>query len=130
MNQTLLVELQTEELPPKALVKLGAAFAAGIANGLKARDFLEPDSVVTPYATPRRLAVSITRVRATSPDKSIREKVLPVSVALDKEGNPSAPRTARPRASSTPIPHRAARWPAACRTCWPTPSPSCRSRKS
>ncbi|MGJ9417002.1 glycine--tRNA ligase subunit beta [Massilia sp. CMS3.1] len=91
MNQTLLVELQTEELPPKALVKLGAAFAAGIANGLKARDFLDADSVVTPYATPRRLAVSITRVRATSPDKRIREKVLPVSVALDKDGNPSAP---------------------------------------
>lgn len=91
MNQTLLVELQTEELPPKALVKLGAAFAAGIANGLKARDFLELDSVVTSYATPRRLAVSITKVRATSPDKSIREKVLPVSVALDKDGNPSAP---------------------------------------
>ena len=91
MNQTLLVEIQTEELPPKALVKLGAAFASGIANGLKARDFLEADSVVTPYATPRRLAVSITKVRATSPDKQIREKVLPVSVALDKEGNPSAP---------------------------------------
>jgi glycyl-tRNA synthetase beta chain len=91
MNQTLLIELQTEELPPKALVKLGAAFAAGIANGLKARDFLEADSVVTPYATPRRLAVSITKVRATSPDKTIREKVLPVSVALDKDGNPSAP---------------------------------------
>jgi len=91
MNQTLLVEIQTEELPPKALVKLGAAFANGIANGLKARDFLEADSVVTPYATPRRLAVSITNVRATSPDKQIREKVLPVSVALDKDGNPSAP---------------------------------------
>jgi glycyl-tRNA synthetase beta chain len=91
MNQTLLVELQTEELPPKALVKLGAAFAAGIANGLKARDFLEADSVVTPYASPRRLAVSITKVRATSPDKTIREKVLPVTVALDKDGNPTAP---------------------------------------
>jgi len=91
MNQTLLVELQTEELPPKALVKLGAAFSAGIANGLKARDFLEADSVVTTYATPRRLAVSITNVRDTSPDKAIREKVLPVTVALDKEGNPSAP---------------------------------------
>jgi len=91
MNQTLLVELQTEELPPKALVKLGAAFATGIANGLKARDFLEADSVVTTFATPRRLAVAITNVRPTSPDKSIREKVLPVSVALDKDGNPSAP---------------------------------------
>ncbi|SFD64214.1 glycine--tRNA ligase subunit beta [Massilia yuzhufengensis] len=91
MNQTLLVEIQTEELPPKALVKLGAAFASGIANGLKARDFLDADSVVTPHATPRRLAVTITNVRATSPDKTIREKVLPVSVALDKDGNPSAP---------------------------------------
>jgi glycyl-tRNA synthetase beta chain len=91
MNQTLLVELQTEELPPKALAKLGAAFAAGIANGLKARDFLEADSVVTTYATPRRLAVTISHVRATSPDKTIREKVLPVTVALDKDGNPTAP---------------------------------------
>lgn len=91
MNQTLLVELQTEELPPKALDKLGAAFAAGIAGGLKARDFLEASSCVTAHATPRRLAVTITDVRATSPDKSIREKVLPVSVALDKDGNPSAP---------------------------------------
>ena len=91
MNHTLLVEIQTEELPPKALVKLGAAFANGIANGLKARDFLSLDSVVTPHATPRRLAVTITHVAATSPDKTMREKVLPVSVALDKDGNPSAP---------------------------------------
>jgi glycyl-tRNA synthetase beta chain len=91
MNQTLLVELLTEELPPKALVKLGAAFAAGINGGLASRDFLDADSVVTTFATPRRLAVSITGVRATSPDKSIREKVLPVSVALDADGNPTAP---------------------------------------
>ncbi|SFV09812.1 glycine--tRNA ligase subunit beta [Pseudoduganella namucuonensis] len=91
MNQTLLIELLTEELPPKALSKLGAAFASAIVNGLKSRDFLEEDSVATTYATPRRLAVSITKVRATSPDKAIREKVLPVTVALDKEGNPSAP---------------------------------------
>lgn len=91
MNQTLLVELLTEELPPKALAKLGAAFAAGIVNGLKARDFLEADSVATSYASPRRLAVSITSVRETSPDKSIREKILPVSVALDASGNASAP---------------------------------------
>ncbi|HZV67514.1 MAG TPA: glycine--tRNA ligase subunit beta, partial [Telluria sp.] len=91
MNHTLLVELLTEELPPKALVKLGAAFAAGIVNGLKSRDFLDADSVATAYATPRRLAVSITKVRATSPDKSIREKVLPVSVALDAGGNGTAP---------------------------------------
>src|SRR3569623_2636457 len=91
MNHTLLVELLTEELPPKALAKLGDAFAAGIVNGLKARDLLEADSSAVAFATPRRLAVQITRVRAMSPDKSIREKVLPVSVALDKDGNPTAP---------------------------------------
>jgi glycyl-tRNA synthetase beta chain len=91
MNQTLLVELLTEELPPKALAKLGEAFAAGIFNGLKSRDFVDADAVATAYATPRRLAVSISKVRPTSPDKSIREKVLPVSVALDKEGNPTPP---------------------------------------
>jgi len=91
MNQTLLVELFTEELPPKALAKLGEAFAAGIVNGLKSRDFLEADSVDTSYASPRRLAVSITHVRATSPDKQIREKVLPVSVAMDAAGQPTAP---------------------------------------
>jgi glycyl-tRNA synthetase beta chain len=91
MTQTLLIELLTEELPPKALVKLGKAFADGIANGLKSRDLLEADSVATSYATPRRLAVSITKVRAVSPDKSIREKVLPVSVALDASGNATPP---------------------------------------
>src|SRR5450830_220946 len=91
MTQTLLVELLTEELPPKVLAKLGDAFANGILNGLKARDFLEDGAAATAYATPRRLAVSISKVRATSLDKSIREKVLPVSVALDAEGRPSAP---------------------------------------
>jgi glycyl-tRNA synthetase beta chain len=91
MNHTLLIELQTEELPPKALVKLGAAFAAGIVNGLTARGFLEENSVATPYATPRRLAVSITNVRTTSPDKQLRDKILPVSVALDANGNGTPP---------------------------------------
>lgn len=91
MNQTLLVELLTEELPPKALAKLGEAFAAGIVNGLKSRDFLESDSVTTSYASPRRLAVSITNVRLTSSDKILREKILPVSVALDAAGNATAP---------------------------------------
>lgn len=91
MNQTLLVELFTEELPPKALAKLGEAFAAGIVHGLKSRDFLEADSVATSFTSPRRLAVSITKVRASSPDKQMREKVLPVSVALDANGNATPP---------------------------------------
>lgn len=91
MTQTLLIELLTEELPPKALAKLGDAFAAGIFNGLKTRDFLAADAIATAYATPRRLAVIVTQVRPVSLDKAMREKVLPVSIALDATGAPSAP---------------------------------------
>ncbi len=91
MNQTLLVELLTEELPPKALTRLSDAFASTIFNVLKERDFLSDGSVMTMYATPRRLALTITQVAHTSPDKPIRVKVLPVSVALDANGNPTAP---------------------------------------
>src|SRR5450830_1748005 len=91
MNHTLLVELFTEELPPKALSKLGEAFAAGVVAGLTSRDFLDQQSIATSYASPRRLAVSITEVRSTSPDKLMRDKVLPVSVAIDAAGNATAP---------------------------------------
>ncbi|WP_211453335.1 glycine--tRNA ligase subunit beta [Collimonas antrihumi] len=91
MSRTLLIEIFTEELPPKALAKLGDAFAAGIFNGLKSRDFLEDGAVATAFATPRRLAVAIGNVRAVSLDKTMREKVLPVSVALDADGRATAP---------------------------------------
>lgn len=89
MAQALLVELFTEELPPKALKALGEAFAQGIAEGLQARGFLTPDSRREWFATPRRLAVSISAVLPKSPDKPAREKVLPVSVAVDASGNPT-----------------------------------------
>ncbi|HEX7907927.1 MAG TPA: glycine--tRNA ligase subunit beta [Paraburkholderia sp.] len=95
MNQphqaTLLVELLTEELPPKALARLGDAFAEGIAERLAARDLVEGELSFERYATPRRLAVTIKNVRAVAPEKHVREKVLPVSVALDKDGQPTAP---------------------------------------
>lgn len=90
-QRTLLVELLTEELPPKALARLGDAFADGIANGLRTRGLTTDDSVITPFATPRRLAVSITNVLERAPDATIRAKVLPVSVALDADGNPTPP---------------------------------------
>ncbi len=88
---TLLVELLTEELPPKALARLGDAFAEGIAQRLAARDLVEGELSFERYATPRRLAVTIKNVRAVAPEKHVREKVLPVSVALDKDGQPTAP---------------------------------------
>ena len=91
MKQTLLVELLTEELPPKVLGKLGDAFAAALFNGLSTRAFIEDGASFKAYASPRRLAIEIDGVRTASPDKQIREKVLPLSVALDKEGQPAAP---------------------------------------
>jgi glycyl-tRNA synthetase beta chain len=90
-HATLLVELLTEELPPKALARLGDAFAEGIAQRLAARDLIEGELSFERYATPRRLAVTIRNVRAVAPEKHVREKVLPVSVALDKDGQPTAP---------------------------------------
>lgn len=90
-SASLLVELLTEELPPKALARLGDAFAEGIAQRLAARDLIEGELAFERYATPRRLAVVVQNVRAVAPERQVREKVLPVSVALDAQGAPSAP---------------------------------------
>ena len=84
---TLLVELFTEELPPKALKALGEAFAASLHQGLANGGFLEPASELTPYATPRRLGVQITQVRAVSPDRDETVKLMPVAVAYGSDGN-------------------------------------------
>jgi glycyl-tRNA synthetase beta chain len=88
---TLLVELLTEELPPKALARLGDAFAESVVERLAARDLIEGLPSFERFATPRRLGVLIKNVRAVAPDKQVREKVLPVSVALDANGQPTAP---------------------------------------
>ncbi|MCY0387375.1 glycine--tRNA ligase subunit beta [Robbsia sp. Bb-Pol-6] len=96
--RTLLVELLTEELPPKALARLAEAFAGGLASRLAAADLIEAPATADPapatctiYATPRRLAVAIHNVRSVSPARQVRQKVLPVSVALDANGQPTAP---------------------------------------
>ena len=87
--QNLLVELFVEELPPKALKKLGEAFAGTLFEQLKSQGLTAADSVVTPYATPRRLAAHITHVAAKAADKAVQVKLMPVSVALDAAGNPT-----------------------------------------
>ena len=84
--KNLLVELQTEELPPKALLKLSRAFADGIAKHLGQQHFLTEDSVVAPYGSPRRLAVRITNVLEKSPDEAFAQKLVPVRVGLTPEG--------------------------------------------
>ena len=91
MNDSLLLVLLCEELPPKALKKLGDEFARQIYDGLQRQGFLSPDSRVTAFATPRRLALRITQVRAVSPDAPKREKVLPLAVAFNAQGQPQPP---------------------------------------
>jgi len=89
VSDTLIVELLTEELPPKALPRLGEAFAAGIEAGLRARGFLDETGRAIGYATPRRLAVAITKVAdsITEPPRAIA--LVPVSVAFDGDGKPT-----------------------------------------
>ena len=87
--QNLLVELFVEELPPKALKKLGEAFAGTLFEQLKSQGLTAADSVATPYATPRRLAAHITHVAAKAADQAVQVKLMPVSVALDAAGNPT-----------------------------------------
>jgi glycyl-tRNA synthetase beta chain len=82
----LLVELFVEELPPKALRKLGDSFARVLADSLKAQGLAGVDAVVTPYASPRRLAVHVSNVAAQAQAQALRTKLMPVSVALDASG--------------------------------------------
>ena len=84
---SLLVELNTEELPPKALAKLAQAFASGIDAGLRGRGLLAADSKATAFGSPRRLAVHISGVAPRSEDKPFKQKLMPLSVAQDKAKN-------------------------------------------
>ena len=90
-SDNLLIEVFTEELPPKSLRRLGDAFSEGIFSALKAAGLLSENSVATSFATPRRLAVQITSVLSQAPDYPVREKLLPTSIAFDAEGKPTAP---------------------------------------
>ena len=89
MSDTLVVELLTEELPPKALPRLGEAFAAGIEAGLRARGFLAEASRTVGYATPRRLAVTITHVADSITEPARAVALVPVNVAFDDGGKPT-----------------------------------------
>ncbi|MDI1258774.1 glycine--tRNA ligase subunit beta [Aquabacterium sp.] len=82
----LLVELFVEELPPKALKKLGESFAQVLADSLKAQGLAGADSVATAFASPRRLAVLVTSVLAKAADQSVQQKLMPASVGLNAEG--------------------------------------------
>ena len=86
-TQNLLVELFVEELPPKVLKKLGDAFAGVLFEQLKAQGLTDADSVLTAFASPRRLAAHVTAVSAQAADKAVSQKLMPVTVGLDATGN-------------------------------------------
>lgn len=88
-TRNLLVELLVEELPPRSLKKLGDRFAQGIAASLKRQGLAPEDATATPFASPRRLAVHLTRVAAQAPGTSSLKKLMPVAVGLDANGQPT-----------------------------------------
>ncbi len=90
MSANLLVELFTEELPPKALKRLGEAFGNGIASGLVARGLIAKDPATTLYATPRRLAVHLAGTLDRAPDRAESKKLMPAKVAFGADGQSSA----------------------------------------
>ncbi len=100
---TLLVELLTEELPPKALPRLGETFAAKIAEGLKAKGLAAVDAASRSFASPRRLAVTVAGVAGEGAAKEVTEKLMPVSVALDAEGKPTPALLKKMEAKGIPL---------------------------
>lgn len=88
MSQTLLIELLTEELPPKALNQLGNHFAGAIAEGLEKAQLIDGLTQLTAYASPRRLAVQIPNVKAVQADQQIVKKGVSVAAGM-KDGVPT-----------------------------------------
>jgi glycyl-tRNA synthetase beta chain len=85
--RNLLVELFVEELPPKALKKLGEAFGAALLAGLRAQGLAGEGSALSVFATPRRLAAHVSHVLAAAADKAVAHKLMPVAVGLAADGS-------------------------------------------
>jgi len=88
-SESLLVELLTEELPPKSLMRLSEAFASGLFEVLRERGFAGSQSKLTTYATPRRLAALITQVVKKTADKPHTIRGPSVVQGLDSEDKPT-----------------------------------------
>ena len=85
-TKSLLVELLVEELPPKALKPLGEALGAALVAGLRAAGLARDASVLTVFATPRRLAAHLSHVLPAAPEKAVAHKLMPVAVGLAADG--------------------------------------------
>ncbi len=87
IKQNLLIELGTEELPPKSLKKLSESFTQNIHDELTKAGF-EFDSIA-PYAAPRRLAVVVKNCAETQADSKVEKRGPAISSAFDADGNPT-----------------------------------------
>ncbi len=90
-SAALLVELFTEELPPKTLKRLGDSFAQSVFQSLNQVHLIGANAKLQSFASPRRLALLIEDVLPQAPDHPVREKLLPTSIAFDERGQASAP---------------------------------------
>ncbi|HZY20642.1 MAG TPA: glycine--tRNA ligase subunit beta [Ramlibacter sp.] len=88
-TKNLLVELFVEELPPKALKKLGDSFGATLLEQLRSQGLATAASQLTTYASPRRLAAHVSAVADRAADRPSSQKLMPVSVGLDAQGQPT-----------------------------------------
>jgi glycyl-tRNA synthetase beta chain len=103
MPENLLIELLTEELPPKSLRALGVRFADGIFSRLKAQGFLAADGGFEGFATPRRLAVVVRGVRERQADREVERKGPTLNSALDKNGIPTQALLGFARSCGVPV---------------------------
>jgi len=100
-EKDLLVEIGTEELPPKALKSLGLAFKSGVESGLQSEGL--GFSSTTWFATPRRLAVLVSNLTPATPDKNIEKYGPAVKAAFDADGNPTAAAAGFARSCNTQV---------------------------
>ncbi|MDA8382861.1 MAG: glycine--tRNA ligase subunit beta [Betaproteobacteria bacterium] len=87
MADSLLIELLTEELPPKSLARLSEAFHRNLVAGLRKEGFLAGEARTRAFATPRRLAVWVEQVLDRQPDRLVERKGPAVAAGFDAAGN-------------------------------------------
>ncbi|HEX8777244.1 MAG TPA: glycine--tRNA ligase subunit beta [Rhodanobacter sp.] len=87
--KSLLIELGTEELPPKALDELSAAFLRGVCEGLTKRGIEAAVDGAKAYCSPRRLAVHVPRVASMQPEQAVERRGPAANAAFDAQGQPS-----------------------------------------
>ncbi|MBU6505247.1 MAG: glycine--tRNA ligase subunit beta [Betaproteobacteria bacterium] len=103
MNAALLIELRTEELPPRQLARLGDTFATGLQALLAAQQFVAADTPVQAYASPRRLGLLLPAVSARQPDRTVERRGPSEAAAFKPDGTPTPALTGFARSCGVPL---------------------------